>query len=128
YDLKPEMSASELTDRAVEAIDGAKYDMIVLNFANPDMVGHTGDLAAAIKAVETVDTGLGRIVEALRCQGGALIVTADHGNSELMKDPETGGPHASHTTNPVPVVVMAGAAATGGIHDGSLADLAPTIL
>ena len=106
YDLQPEMSAPELTDRAVEAIDSGKYDMIVLNYANPDMVGHTGDLAAAIKAVETVDTGLGRIVEALKRQGGALIVTADHGNCELMKDPETGGPHTSHTTNPVPVVVM----------------------
>ena len=130
YDLQPEMSAPELTDRAVQAIDSDKYDMIVLNYANPDMVGHTGDLAAAIKAVETVDTGLGRIVEALRRQGGALIVTADHGNCELMKDPQTGGPHTSHTTNPVPVVVMRGAAAlgSGGIHDGSLADLAPTIL
>ena len=119
-----------MTDRAVQAIDSDKYDMIVLNYANPDMVGHTGDLAAAIKAVETVDTGLGRIVEALRRQGGALIVTADHGNCELMKDPQTGGPHTSHTTNPVPVVVMRGAAAlgSGGIHDGSLADLAPTIL
>jgi 2,3-bisphosphoglycerate-independent phosphoglycerate mutase len=114
----------------VQAIDGGKYDMIVLNYANPDMVGHTGDLTAAIKAVETVDTGLGRIVEALRRQGGALIVTADHGNCELMKDPETGGPHTSHTTNPVPVVVMRGAAAGGfgGIRDGSLADVAPTIL
>lgn len=129
YDLKPEMSAPELTDRAVQAIDSGKYDMIVLNYANPDMVGHTGDLAAAIKAVEAVDTGLGRIVEALRRQGGALIVTADHGNCELMKDPETGGPHTSHTTNPVPVVVMQSAAAgSGGIRDGSLADLAPTML
>jgi 2,3-bisphosphoglycerate-independent phosphoglycerate mutase len=130
YDLQPEMSAPELTDRAVEAIDSGKYDMIVLNYANPDMVGHTGDLAAAIKAVETVDNGLGRIADALRRHGGALIVTADHGNCELMKDPETGGPHTSHTTNPVPVVVVPGAAMTGsgGIHDGSLADLAPTIL
>jgi 2,3-bisphosphoglycerate-independent phosphoglycerate mutase len=127
YDLQPEMSAPELADRAVQAIDSGKYDMIVLNFANPDMVGHTGDLAAAIKAVETVDAGLGRIVEALRRQGGALVVTADHGNCELMKDPETGGPHTSHTTNPVPVVVMNGAAG-GVVHDGSLADLAPTIL
>jgi 2,3-bisphosphoglycerate-independent phosphoglycerate mutase len=129
YDLQPEMSAPELTDRAVQAIDSGKYDMIVLNYANPDMVGHTGDLTAAIKAVETVDTGLGRIVAALRRGGGALIVTADHGNCELMKDPETGGPHTSHTTNPVPVVIMRGAAAgLGGIHDGSLADLAPTML
>jgi 2,3-bisphosphoglycerate-independent phosphoglycerate mutase len=126
YDLQPEMSAPELTDRAVEAINGGKYDMIILNFANPDMVGHTGILAAAIKAVETVDTGLGRIAAAIKRQGGALLVTADHGNCELMKDPETGGPHTSHTTNPVPVVLMGGGAAT--IHEGRLADLAPTIL
>ena len=120
YDLQPEMSAPELTDRAVQAIDSGKYDMIVLNFANPDMVGHTGDLAAAIKAVETVDTGLGRIVEAVRTQGGALLVTADHGNCELMKDPETGGPHTAHTTNPVPVVVVDGTAAKaiGRRHPG----------
>jgi 2,3-bisphosphoglycerate-independent phosphoglycerate mutase len=130
YDLQPEMSAKELTDKAVQAIDSGKYDMIVLNYANPDMVGHTGDLAAAIKAVETVDTGLGRIVQALKRDGGALIVTADHGNCELMKDPDTGGPHTAHTTNPVPVIVMAEAAAigSGGVHDGSLADLAPTML
>lgn len=129
YDLQPEMSAPELTDRAVEAIGTGKYDMIILNYANPDMVGHTGNLDAAIEAVETVDTGLGRIVEALKRQGGALIVTADHGNCELMKDPETGGPHTAHTTNPVPVVIMGGAAAqSGSLNDGSLADLAPTML
>jgi 2,3-bisphosphoglycerate-independent phosphoglycerate mutase len=126
YDLQPEMSAPELTDKAVAAIDTGKYDMIVLNFANPDMVGHTGILPAAIKAVETVDTGLGRIAEAIRRQGGALLVTADHGNCELMKDPNTGGPHTAHTTNPVPVVLMGGGAAA--IEDGRLADLAPTIL
>ena len=100
YDLQPEMSAPALTDRAVAAIDSGKYDLIVLNYANPDMVGHTGKLSAAIKAVETVDAGLGRIVDAIRKAGGALLVTADHGNCELMRDPETGGPHTSHTTNP----------------------------
>ena len=100
--------------------------MIVLNYANPDMVGHTGVLAAAIKAVETVDTGLGRIVAAVRKQGGALLVTADHGNCELMKDPETGGPHTAHTTNPVPVVLVDGHAKA--IEDGILADVAPTLL
>ncbi|HEY4174542.1 MAG TPA: 2,3-bisphosphoglycerate-independent phosphoglycerate mutase [Rhodopila sp.] len=126
YDLQPEMSAPELTDKAVEAIDSKKYDLIVLNFANPDMVGHTGVLSAAIKAVETVDTGLGRIAEAVKRQGGALLVTADHGNCELMKDPQTGGPHTAHTTNPVPVVLMGGGATA--IHDGRLADLAPTLL
>jgi 2,3-bisphosphoglycerate-independent phosphoglycerate mutase len=126
YDLQPEMSAPELTDKAVAAIDSGKYDLIVLNFANPDMVGHTGVLAAAIKAVETVDTGLGRIAEAIKRQGGALLVTADHGNCELMKDPATGGPHTAHTTNPVSVVLMGSGAKA--IHDGRLADLAPTLL
>jgi 2,3-bisphosphoglycerate-independent phosphoglycerate mutase len=126
YDLQPEMSAPELTDKAVEAIDSGKYDLIVLNFANPDMVGHTGVLSAAIKAVETVDTGLGRIAGAIKRQGGALLVTADHGNCELMKDPETGGPHTAHTTNPVPVVLMGSGA--NALHEGRLADIAPTLL
>jgi 2,3-bisphosphoglycerate-independent phosphoglycerate mutase len=126
YDLQPEMSALELTDKAVAAIDGGKYDLVVLNFANPDMVGHTGSLPAAIKAVETVDTGLGRIVEAVRKQGGALLVAADHGNCELMKDPATGGPHTAHTTNPVPVVLVDGHAEA--IRNGILADIAPTLL
>ncbi len=126
YDLQPEMSASELTDKAVAAIEAAKYDLIVLNFANPDMVGHTGVLKAAIKAVETVDAALGRIAEAVGRQGGALLVTADHGNCELMKDPVTGGPHTSHTTNKVPVVLVGGGAAA--LHDGRLADIAPTLL
>ena len=126
YDLQPEMSAPELTQKAVDAIDSGKYDMIVLNFANPDMVGHTGVLPAAIKAVETVDAGLGRIVEALNRSGGALLVTADHGNCEMMRDPETGGPHTAHTTNPVPVIVMGANAAS--LANGRLADLAPTML
>ncbi len=126
YDLQPEMSAPELADKAVTAINSGKYDLIVLNFANPDMVGHTGVLTAAIKAVETVDAGLGRIVTALEKAGGALVVTADHGNCEMMRDPETGGPHTSHTTNPVPVVVMGSGAKA--ITDGRLADLAPTLL
>lgn len=126
YDLKPEMSAPELTDKAVEAIRSGKYDLIVLNYANPDMVGHTGSLPAAIKAVETVDTGLGRIADAIRAMGGALLVTADHGNCEMMRDPVTGGPHTAHTTNPVPVLVMGGEAAA--LADGRLADIAPTLL
>jgi 2,3-bisphosphoglycerate-independent phosphoglycerate mutase len=127
YDLQPEMSAPELTDKAVAAISSGKYDLIILNFANPDMVGHTGIIAAAIKAVETVDTGLGRIAEAVKSQGGALLVTADHGNSELMKDPVTGGPHTAHTTNPVPLFLMGGGDVT--LADGGrLADLAPTML
>jgi 2,3-bisphosphoglycerate-independent phosphoglycerate mutase len=125
YDLQPEMSAPELTDRAVAAIDSGQFDLIVLNYANPDMVGHTGNLAAAIKAVEAVDAGLGRIAAAIRRQGGALLVTADHGNCEMMRDPETNGPHTAHTTNPVPVVLMGSNASIG---NGRLADIAPTLL
>ena len=127
YDLQPEMSAPELTDKAVEAIRSGRFDLIVLNFANPDMVGHTGSLPAAIRAVETVDTGLGRIAEAVRAAGGALLVTADHGNCELMRDPATGGPHTAHTTNPVPVL-LAGGPEGAQLADGRLADIAPTLL
>jgi 2,3-bisphosphoglycerate-independent phosphoglycerate mutase len=126
YDMQPEMSAPELTAKAVEAIGSGKYDMIVLNFANPDMVGHTGSLPAAIKAVEAADIGLGKIADAVEKQGGALIVTADHGNCELMRDPATGGPHTSHTTNPVPVLLSGGGGAR--LADGRLADIAPTML
>ena len=126
YDLQPEMSAPELTDKAVEAIRSGKYDLIILNFANPDMVGHTGVLSAAIKAVETVDAGLGRLADAVLAQGGALLVTADHGNCELMRDPVTGGPHTAHTTNLVPVF-LAGLENVK-LHEGRLADVAPTLL
>ncbi len=127
YDLQPEMSAPELTDKAVAAIASGKYDLIVLNYANPDMVGHTGSIAAAIKAVETVDTGLGRIADAIQKSGGALLVTADHGNCEMMRDPETGGPHTSHTTNPVPILLLG--ARNRMLKDyGRLADIAPTLL
>ena len=127
YDLQPEMSAPELTEKAAAAIGSGKYDLIVLNFANPDMVGHTGSLQAAIRAVETVDEGLGRIAEAVRATGGAILVTADHGNCEMMRDPRTGGPHTAHTTNPVPVL-LAGAPAGAALGDGRLADIAPTLL
>ena len=127
YDLQPEMSAPELTDKAVEAIRSGKYDLIVLNYANPDMVGHTGSLPAAIKAVETVDAGLGRIADAIQRSGGALLVTADHGNCEMMRDPVTGGPHTAHTTNPVPLV-LAGAGNRALVAEGRLADIAPTLL
>jgi 2,3-bisphosphoglycerate-independent phosphoglycerate mutase len=126
YDLKPEMSAPELTDKAVEAIGSHRYDLIVLNYANPDMVGHTGSLAAAVKAVEAADTGLGRIAQAISKAGGALLVTADHGNCELMRDPDTGGPHTSHTTNPVPVLLLGGGKVS--LASGRLADIAPTLL
>jgi 2,3-bisphosphoglycerate-independent phosphoglycerate mutase len=127
YDLQPEMSAPELTAKAVAAIGSGKYDLIVLNYANPDMVGHTGSLPAAIKAVETVDTGLGQIANAIQKAGGALLVTADHGNCELMRDPATGGPHTAHTTNPVPLV-LAGAGNRALLAEGRLADIAPTLL
>ena len=127
YDLQPEMSAPELTDKAVAAIGSGKYDLIVLNYANPDMVGHTGSLPAAIKAVETVDAGLGRIAQAIEKSGGALLVTADHGNCEMMRDPQTGGPHTAHTTNPVPLLLV-GARNRALNAEGRLADIAPTLL
>lgn len=126
YDLAPEMSAAEVTDRFLEAI-AAGYDLIVTNYANPDMVGHTGDLSAAITACETVDSGLGRIVDAVVAAGGAMIVTADHGNCETMVDPDTGGPHTAHTLNPVPVVLVGGPEGAV-LRNGRLADLAPTLL
>jgi 2,3-bisphosphoglycerate-independent phosphoglycerate mutase len=127
YDLQPEMSAPEVTEKFVEAI-GRGYDLIVVNYANPDMVGHTGSLPAAIRAVEAVDQGLGRVLAALEKAGGAMVIIADHGNCEVMVDPVTGGPHTAHTTNPVPVIVVGGPA---GVHlrsGGRLADVAPTVL
>ena len=126
YDLQPEMSAGEVTDAFVAAIE-AGYDLIVTNYANPDMVGHTGDLAAAIAACEAVDAGLARVVAALQAAGGAMVLTADHGNCEVMVDPVTGGPHTAHTTNPVPVALVGGPAGVTLRH-GRLADLAPTLL
>ena len=126
YDLQPEMSAAEVGSKFVEIIR-ARYDLIVTNFANPDMVGHTGILAAAIAAVEAVDAQLGRVMAALEEVGGAMIVTADHGNCETMVDPVTGGPHTAHTTNPVPVVMFGGPEGVS-LRDGRLSDLAPTLL
>jgi len=127
YDLQPEMSAPELTEKAVQAIAAGAHDLIVLNFANADMVGHTGSLQAAIKACEAVDAGLARIAQAISAAGGRLLVTADHGNAEMMRDPATGGPHTAHTTNPVPVLLYNAPAGTR-LADGRLADLAPTLL
>ncbi|MFN3954266.1 MAG: 2,3-bisphosphoglycerate-independent phosphoglycerate mutase [Pararhodobacter sp.] len=126
YDLAPDMAASEVTARLVQAI-GEGFDLIVVNYANPDMVGHTGNLAAAIRAVEAVDTGLGQALAALEATGGAMLLCADHGNCEQMIDPETGGPHTAHTLNPVPVALIGG---PGGarLRDGRLADVAPTVL
>ncbi|NNK79112.1 MAG: 2,3-bisphosphoglycerate-independent phosphoglycerate mutase [Litoreibacter sp.] len=126
YDLKPEMSAEEVTDRLVQAIE-AKYDLIVVNYANPDMVGHTGDLNAAKAACEAVDKGLERVISTLEQAGGAMLITADHGNCETMIDPVTGGPHTAHTLNPVPIILVGGPDGAK-LNNGRLADLAPTVL
>lgn len=126
YDLQPEMAAPEVTAELVAAI-GAGYDLIVVNYANPDMVGHTGDIAATVAACEAVDAGLGQALAALEAAGGAMLLTADHGNAEQMSDPETGGPHTAHTTNPVPVALI-GAPRGARLQDGRLADVAPTVL
>ncbi|MFO1137798.1 MAG: 2,3-bisphosphoglycerate-independent phosphoglycerate mutase [Paracoccus sp. (in: a-proteobacteria)] len=126
YDLAPEMAAAEVSAKLVEVIEGG-YDLVVVNFANPDMVGHTGSLPAAIRACEAVDKGLGMMLAALEKTGGAAVVIADHGNCETMIDPVTGGPHTAHTTNPVPVIVFGGPAGAS-TRKGRLADVAPTVL
>jgi 2,3-bisphosphoglycerate-independent phosphoglycerate mutase len=128
YDQQPEMSAPEVTDKIVEAIRGGRFDMIVLNYANSDMVGHTGHIEAAIAAVETVDTCLGRLADAVERAGGTLVITADHGNAEMMRDPQTGEPHTAHTLNPVPFVVVNPPVAIQRLDDGRLSDVAPTLL
>jgi len=128
YDQQPEMSAPEVTDKVVEAIRSGRFDVIVLNYANTDMVGHTGKLEAAMKAVETVDACLGRLAEAVEKAGGTLVITADHGNAEMMRDPETGEPHTAHTLNPVPFVIVNPPGAIARVENGRLADVAPTLL
>jgi 2,3-bisphosphoglycerate-independent phosphoglycerate mutase len=128
YDQQPQMSAPEVTDKVVQAIRARRFDVVVLNYANTDMVGHTGRLDAAIKAAETVDTCLGRLSEAIEEAGGTLVITADHGNAEMMRDPETGEPHTAHTLNPVPLVVVNPPAAIPRLEDGRLSDVAPTLL
>jgi 2,3-bisphosphoglycerate-independent phosphoglycerate mutase len=127
YDLKPEMSAFEVTEKLIAAIGSKQYDVIVCNYANPDMVGHTGDLQAAIKAIETVDACLGRVVEAQLARGGEVLVTADHGNAELMRDAVTGQPHTAHTMNLVPLVYVGRSHATLA-DTGALEDISPTLL
>ena len=127
YDLQPQMSAPELTDRLVEAVADGGYDLIAVNYANTDMVGHTGNMAAAVKAVETVDACLGRLEAAVAAAGGALLITADHGNAEQMADPETRQNHTAHTRNPVPILLAAGGAGRT-LRNGTLADIAPTVL
>lgn len=128
YDMQPEMSAGEVTENLVQAINGGEYDLIVVNYANPDMVGHTGDLDAAIAACEAVDEGLGEVLTALETAGGAMLVTADHGNCDMMVDPETGGPHTAHTLSPVPLVLVGGPQGVRLEQGGVLGDLAPTVL
>ena len=126
YDMQPEMSAPEVTTKVLEAINSKKYDVIILNYANPDMVGHTGNLDAAIKAIEEIDNDVGKVVEAIRANEGVLLITADHGNSEQMVDYTTGEPQTSHTTNPVPLILVG--METAKLKTGKLADLAPTML
>ena len=127
YDMQPEMSAPEVTRRLVESINSGEFDFIVVNYANTDMVGHTGDLKAAISAVEQVDRSLGEIESAVKKKGGVMMITADHGNAEQMVDPETKGPHTSHTLNPVPFILI-GANSPVKLKNGKLSDIAPTIL
>jgi 2,3-bisphosphoglycerate-independent phosphoglycerate mutase len=126
YDLQPEMSAIEVTDRLVEAIDSGKYDLIVCNYANPDMVGHTGNFDAAVKAIEALDRCLGRVEQALEHAGGEMLVTADHGNAEKMQGDDTGQAHTAHTTNLVPLVYVGRPAELKA--NGALCDVAPTLL
>src|SRR6516164_951281 len=128
YDQRPEMSAPEVTNKVIEAIGAHRFDVIVLNYANTDMVGHTGRLDAAIKAVETVDSCLGRLSEAVERAGGTLVITADHGNAEMMRDDKTGEPHTAHTLNPVPFIVVNPPAVVRHLDDGRLSDVAPTLL
>ncbi|MBZ5702776.1 MAG: 2,3-bisphosphoglycerate-independent phosphoglycerate mutase [Acidobacteriia bacterium] len=128
YDLMPEMSAAGITDTVVKAIEKGEFDAIIMNYANADMVGHSGKLEAAIKAVEAVDAGLARIYQALKPRGGAWIITADHGNAETMIDPVTGGPHTYHTTNPVPFILVSEDDKVRLRPGGALRDIAPTML
>ncbi len=128
YDLMPEMSAAGITDSVIKAIEKGEFDAIIMNYANADMVGHSGKLEAAIKAVEAVDAGLGRIYQVLKPRGRAWIITADHGNAETMIDPATGGPHTYHTTNPVPFILVSDDGRLQLRSGGSLRDIAPTLL
>lgn len=129
YDLAPEMSASGIADAVIKAVSDTAFDVIIVNFANADMVGHSGMMEPTIRAVETVDTQLGRIYQAIKQRGGSLLVTADHGNAEMLIDPATGGPHTAHTTNPVPFLYITEDGNTHTLREGgSLRDISPTIL
>ena len=126
--MKPQMSAYEVCDRLVEAIKSDKYDVIIINFANPDMVGHTGVEAAAIKAVEAVDECVGRAVQAVKDVNGQMFICADHGNAEQLVDYETGAPFTAHTTNPVPFILVNADSACTLREGGCLADIIPTLI
>jgi 2,3-bisphosphoglycerate-independent phosphoglycerate mutase len=129
YDLKPEMSAGGVADAVLKAVSDGTFDVIIVNFANADMVGHSGKIEPTVQAVETVDACLARIESALRQKGGAMLITADHGNAEMMIDPVTGGPHTAHTTNPVPFIVISENGREFSLRsDGSLRDISPTVL
>jgi 2,3-bisphosphoglycerate-independent phosphoglycerate mutase len=128
YDLQPEMSAPELTDKLIDAIDSGHFNLIIVNYANGDMVGHTGDLGAAMKAVRYLDECIGRIEAATKAANGVVLMTADHGNCEQMVDPDTGGPHTAHTLNPVPIVLINHPNPSSSLARGRLADVAPTLL
>jgi 2,3-bisphosphoglycerate-independent phosphoglycerate mutase len=134
YDLQPEMSAAQVTAALISAVQRDQYDFIVVNYANPDMVGHTGSIPAVVRACETVDACMAQVVPAVLERGGAVLIIADHGNAEQMIDPESGGPHTAHTTNPVPCILVAAPGLGLGPGEvtlregGRLADLAPTLL
>jgi 2,3-bisphosphoglycerate-independent phosphoglycerate mutase len=129
YDLKPEMSAAGIADAVIKAVEDGTFDVIIVNFANADMVGHSGKIAPTVKGVEVVDACLGRIEPVVRAKGGAFLITADHGNAEMMIDPKTGGPHTAHTTNPVPFIVVCAESKQFSLKpDGSLRDISPTVL
>ncbi|HVL02293.1 MAG TPA: 2,3-bisphosphoglycerate-independent phosphoglycerate mutase, partial [Dongiaceae bacterium] len=128
YDLQPEMSAPEVTDKLVAAIKSGQFDAVICNYANGDMVGHTGVFNAAVKAVETLDTCIGHLIEAVESVGGDMLITADHGNCEQMEDPDSGQPHTAHTTDLVPLVYVGSRALEWKTSDGRLSDIAPTLL
>ena len=127
YDQLPEMSAARVLEKAVASLQAKAHDLLVINFANPDMVGHTGDLDAAIAAVETVDSCIGELVAAVQAADGQMLLTADHGNCEVMWDKNADSPHTAHTTNPVPLILVNGPPGVQ-LTDGRLADLAPSLL
>jgi 2,3-bisphosphoglycerate-independent phosphoglycerate mutase len=128
YDLEPEMRAVAIAKRAAEEIASGRFGVVVMNFANPDMVGHTGNMNATVKAVETSDVALGIVIDALTQVGGVALITADHGNAEFMADPATGQPHTAHTTNPVPLILFDPSFKGTMKDNGTLADVAPTLI